>query len=600
MFRSTWRTARRQRMRLPGIGGVMPTPTYLVALLGQSNSVGRADEDSLTDSSYSAAFSGVQLKQQNAATPADPLVWTSYVTADLQPRTDHATQNMGPELSMGRYLDAAAPGDFALVKVGIGSSGLNDHWKPTSLYPAIGGDPNLFTQAVEFIQEAESEFARTLSAIVWVQGESDALDATDAAAYETNLTALITALRVTWPSVPFVYNRLNSSHTYTHKATVRTAQANVDAAVSGTTMVDADGIALQGDGDHYTADGYIELGERLAAAVLAQLSLNVPPVAAWSSSASGRDLTFTDASTDDDGTVTSWLWSFGDATTSTSQNPTHTYSANGVYSVTLTVTDSSGGTDSLTSSVVAVAPTWDVDATSSKGVPNSSAQWSTVITDNALTNWSAPNSLFLCQEASGDLADSIGSITLTANATPVYAQAVSGWTRTAVGTTDGTANQRFRSTQAGLPDLGTTSMLVLAYVAVTNNPASTRGVMGIGNPAGIERRAAVGTTSSLARAVAGSTSTSATEGGTAVRPIIIKIDRTGSTALYYSNIEKLSPTFGTPAGKLLDLGATIGASPATNRYLYAAMWSGSAAERSDQDIRDLLEALGWTVTGYGS
>jgi hypothetical protein len=45
-----------------------------------------------------------------------------------------------------------------------------------------------------------------------------------------------------------------------------------------------------------------------------------------------------------------YLWNFGDATpTSTEQNPTHTYSQAGNYTVTLTVTDSDGTTQEATS-----------------------------------------------------------------------------------------------------------------------------------------------------------------------------------------------------------------------------------------------------------
>lgn len=40
--------------------------------------------------------------------------------------------------------------------------------------------------------------------------------------------------------------------------------------------------------------------------------------------------------------VTSWLWNFGDGATSNQQNPTHIYSAPGVYDVTLTTTGSNG------------------------------------------------------------------------------------------------------------------------------------------------------------------------------------------------------------------------------------------------------------------
>jgi PKD repeat protein len=48
---------------------------------------------------------------------------------------------------------------------------------------------------------------------------------------------------------------------------------------------------------------------------------------------------FTDQSTNNPG---SWLWDFGDGNSSTLQNPKHTYSANGKYTVKLTVTNSFG------------------------------------------------------------------------------------------------------------------------------------------------------------------------------------------------------------------------------------------------------------------
>jgi PKD repeat protein len=53
----------------------------------------------------------------------------------------------------------------------------------------------------------------------------------------------------------------------------------------------------------------------------------------------GSTVNFTDLSTL---SPTTWLWNFGDATTSTLQNPTHTYSATGTYTVTLTVTNANG------------------------------------------------------------------------------------------------------------------------------------------------------------------------------------------------------------------------------------------------------------------
>jgi PKD repeat protein len=75
-------------------------------------------------------------------------------------------------------------------------------------------------------------------------------------------------------------------------------------------------------------------------------ALNVPPAAAGSVDMTTTDrltpVHFTDASTDSDGSVASWLWDFGDGTTSTEQNPTHTYARLGSKTVTLTVEDDDG------------------------------------------------------------------------------------------------------------------------------------------------------------------------------------------------------------------------------------------------------------------
>jgi len=59
------------------------------------------------------------------------------------------------------------------------------------------------------------------------------------------------------------------------------------------------------------------------------------------------NIQFTDAST---GNPTSWLWDFGDGTSSTIQNPIHTYNSSGTYSVSLFISSASC-TDSVTVSI---------------------------------------------------------------------------------------------------------------------------------------------------------------------------------------------------------------------------------------------------------
>jgi serine protease len=79
--------------------------------------------------------------------------------------------------------------------------------------------------------------------------------------------------------------------------------------------------------------------------------VNQPPSASFTASASNLTASFTDTSTDADGTIASRSWSFGDGGTSTDQNPSHTYAAAGTYTVTLTVTDDDGATATATQSV---------------------------------------------------------------------------------------------------------------------------------------------------------------------------------------------------------------------------------------------------------
>ena len=71
----------------------------------------------------------------------------------------------------------------------------------------------------------------------------------------------------------------------------------------------------------------------------------------------GETVTFDGSgSYDPDGTFMSYDWNFGDGTTGTGVITTHAYSAVGVYTVTLTVTDSEGATGTDTALVNVTAP----------------------------------------------------------------------------------------------------------------------------------------------------------------------------------------------------------------------------------------------------
>ena len=94
------------------------------------------------------------------------------------------------------------------------------------------------------------------------------------------------------------------------------------------------------------------LGVMAAVGILLSVALayaNQPPVAAFTGYTNAITLTLNaDArsSYDPDGTIISYSWDFGDGTqTGTGTTTSHTYANTGIYTVTLTVEDNLGATD---------------------------------------------------------------------------------------------------------------------------------------------------------------------------------------------------------------------------------------------------------------
>ncbi len=74
-----------------------------------------------------------------------------------------------------------------------------------------------------------------------------------------------------------------------------------------------------------------------------------------------EEVRFLDNSTERRGDIISWEWDFGDGTVSEEQDPTHLFQEEGEYSVTLTVIDEDGESDTITKTVTVegeVSPPW--------------------------------------------------------------------------------------------------------------------------------------------------------------------------------------------------------------------------------------------------
>jgi PKD repeat protein len=99
------------------------------------------------------------------------------------------------------------------------------------------------------------------------------------------------------------------------------------------------------------------LGVMTSIAILLSVALtyaNQLPVAAFTGQTSAITLTANfdaHSSYDPDGTIVSYNWNFGDGETGSGITASHTYAASGTYTVTLTVEDNLGATDTEVKSV---------------------------------------------------------------------------------------------------------------------------------------------------------------------------------------------------------------------------------------------------------
>ena len=99
---------------------------------------------------------------------------------------------------------------------------------------------------------------------------------------------------------------------------------------------------------------------------------NQPPVPVISTPAcTARTCNFSSSDSTDPNTgdTFSRLWSFGDGTTSTSTSPSKTYAADGVYTVTLIVTDGWGDSASTTRTVTIAEPAGNQPPVPAIGAP---------------------------------------------------------------------------------------------------------------------------------------------------------------------------------------------------------------------------------------
>ncbi len=110
------------------------------------------------------------------------------------------------------------------------------------------------------------------------------------------------------------------------------------------------------------------------------ITVNIEPVAAFLFAVNADTVAFVNQSVGAD----SYLWNFGDGTTSTDANPVHVYAEDGTYTVTLTATNECGSTTTSQTVTILTPPQADFSASPTSGCAPLTVQFTDQSSSNVL------------------------------------------------------------------------------------------------------------------------------------------------------------------------------------------------------------------------
>jgi parallel beta-helix repeat protein len=217
----------------------------------------------------------------------------------------------------------------------------------------------------------------------------------------------------------------------------------------------------------------------------------VKPVAAFSASpTSGNaplNVTFTDTST---GSPTSWKWAFGDGTNSTVENPVHTYSTQGNYTVALAVSNAAGNNTVTKTGYITVGTTSSKPVVSFWGSPTSgNAPLNVTFKDNSTGsptawNWSFGDGTLSTVQNPKHTYSAAGNYTVKLTATNAAGNATltkSNYIKVA-----GTSSQNLTAAFSASPTSGNTPLSVTFTDSSTGSPTAWNWSFGDGNSSAVK------------------------------------------------------------------------------------------------------------------
>jgi len=273
---------------ISSLASAQTTDVEVFLLAGQSNADGsnsyyqnnagasKGPGLTTTNAHYANAYSGVKYAYAHA-NPFSSATPNRYLTSngfqDLKPAT---WGMMGPEISLGRKLDALHQNDVALIKYTSPGTSLNTEWGPddNKLYQDMVGfySGHLATLASQYTTV-------TVHTFFWHQGESDSGNT-----YVADYTAMFDKLKIdlNTANLTSVMGLISEDFLNGTPGSPQSNIANVNNAINQlatrsdiTTTGSLNDIPLH-DQIHFDANGQIIHGERMATAYEQNFYQNVP------------------------------------------------------------------------------------------------------------------------------------------------------------------------------------------------------------------------------------------------------------------------------------------------------------------------------------
>lgn len=221
-------------------GTSLPAPEQVFVLAGQSNMLGRGMPISM-----------------GVASDSRLLVWRKdgwQVAVDPLGDPSDKANGVGPGMTFGLgAIQTLDPGTVGLVQCAVSGTTISKWGPPHSVY----------TNCINQVHAAGGH----IDGILFLQGESDASNASDASKWAKRFKIVLTAFRSDLGTdIPMVIGQIGKLSRFPYQKTVRGQQAKAASSNPGVSMITTLDLKMGSDGVHFTVGSYEQIGTRLATA----------------------------------------------------------------------------------------------------------------------------------------------------------------------------------------------------------------------------------------------------------------------------------------------------------------------------------------------